>query len=93
MVGFTDPRAKFSFIFLQDPADNPRVKKRMAIMKGLMEKNSLPVFEVKMAGSSPLEKMFSTLLLGDWVSYYAALENGTDPAPVKMVEDFKKKMG
>lgn len=93
MVGFTNPRAPFSFIFLEDPADNPRVKKRMAIMKGLMEKKGLPVHLVKMQGKTVLEKMFSTTLVGDWASYYMALETGVDPAPVEMVEEFKKKMG
>jgi hypothetical protein len=31
-------------------------------------------------------------MLGDWTSYYLALEYRVDPTPVKMVEDFKKKM-
>jgi len=34
-------------------------------------------------------KIFSTLYLGDWISYYLALEYGQDPTPVEMVEKFK----
>ncbi len=37
-------------------------------------------------------KTFSTLMLGDFTSYYLALEYGIDPAPVAMVEEFKKAM-
>ncbi len=93
MIGFTNPLAPFSFIFLQDPADHARVKKRMGVMRGLMERKGLPVHEVEMTGRSVLEKMFSTLVLGDWASYHAALESGADPVPVEMVEEFKKKIG
>jgi hypothetical protein len=39
-----------------------------------------------------LLKIFSNILLADWTSYYLALENGVDPIPVKIVEEFKKKM-
>jgi len=93
MVGFTHPRAPFSFVFLKDPSNHPRVKKRMEVMKRLMEAKGLPVHEVEMQGKTILQKMFSTLLLMDWASYYCALETGVDPAPVDMVEEFKKKIG
>ena len=39
-----------------------------------------------------LFKVLSTLILGDWVSYYLALEYKIDPTPVKIVEEFKKKL-
>ena len=35
-------------------------------------------------------RFFSSLLLGDWTSYYLSINSKIDPTPVKMVEDFKK---
>jgi hypothetical protein len=36
--------------------------------------------------------MFSTLLVGDWLSYRLALELGVDPTPVAMVENLKRRL-
>ena len=47
---------------------------------------------VKIKGRTYLEKCFCILLLGDWVSYYLAIEYGQDPTPVDMVEDLKKEL-
>jgi len=43
-------------------------------------------------GSYPLTKMISAIYIGDWTSYYLALKYGTDPTPVKIVEELKKKL-
>ena len=37
-------------------------------------------------------RVFSSLLLGDWTSYYIAINNKIDPTPVVIVEEFKKMM-
>ncbi|MBM4177501.1 bifunctional phosphoglucose/phosphomannose isomerase, partial [Candidatus Gribaldobacteria bacterium] len=47
---------------------------------------------IEMQGNNKLEKMFNTLLLFDFASYYLALEYGIDPVPVEIVEDFKKRL-
>jgi len=36
--------------------------------------------------------MFSAIYIGDWTSYYLALEYETDPTPVDVIEGFKKKL-
>jgi len=38
------------------------------------------------------EKLFSSILLGDWVSYYLAIFQKIDPTPVNLVEEFKNKI-
>ena len=47
---------------------------------------------VEIEGKSILEKLFNNLILSDWVSYYLAKEYKIDPAPVEIVEEFKKKL-
>lgn len=90
MVGFTNPQAEFFFVMLLDKNDHPQNIKRFEVMKSLMEKNKMQVEIVEMVGENVFEKVFSSLCLGDWTSYYLALEYGIDPTPVDMVEEFKE---
>jgi len=90
MVGFTNPQAKFFFVMLNDTDDHSQNKKRFVVMRELMEKRGMGVEIVEMRGANVFEKVFSSLCLGDWASYYLALEYGIDPTPVDMVEEFKE---
>jgi glucose/mannose-6-phosphate isomerase len=92
MVGFTNLQGNFHIIILKDKEDHPRIQKRMAIITDLLKKKGIEVATIDVLGEDLLTKIFSTLMLGDWASYYLALEYGIDPTPVEIVEDFKKKM-
>ena len=46
--------------------------------------------EWEMPGSNRLERVFSTLTLADWTSYFAALLRGVDPTPIALIEEFKR---
>ena len=59
----------------------------------LLEEKGMAIEVIDIEGDSILEKLFATIALGDWTSYYLALEYGQDPTPVDMVEDFKKMLG
>lgn len=90
MVGFTNPQAKFFFVMLLDEEDHPQNIKRFEVMKKLMEKKGMESEIIKVTGNDVFEKVFASLCLGDWTSYYLALEYGIDPTPVDMVEEFKE---
>ena len=79
-------------IILRDPADYPRNLKRMKLTAEILKKKGVGVDIVELKGKDILYKIFSNILLGDWASYYLALEYGIDPTPVKINEEFKKKM-
>jgi len=90
MVGFTLPQAKFHVITLLDPTDHPQNQKRMRLTADLMKEKGISTDIIEMPSNNVFHTIFSTLILGDWVSYYLALEYGQDPTPVEMVEDLKK---
>jgi len=90
MIGFTLPQGKFHVLMLLDKKDCPQNIKRMKITARLLQKKSVMTSVVEMEDENILETIFSTLILGDWTSYYLALKYGQDPTPVKMVEDLKK---
>jgi glucose/mannose-6-phosphate isomerase len=91
MVGYTDSSG-LHVIILKDPADHPRNQKRIKLTAELLKRKGVPVDIIEIKGQDVLYKVFDNLLLADWASYYLALELGRDPAPVKIVEDFKKRM-
>ena len=92
MVGYTLPQGKFHIITLLDPTDNSRILKRMKITTSLLKTKNIETTFFKMPGKNLFLKLFSTLLFGDWVSYYLALNYKQDPTPVDMVEELKKSL-
>lgn len=83
---------KFSFIFLTDEDDHPRLQKRMEILETLLIDKKFFVVRVSLAGDSRVEKIFRSLVTADWVTLFLAKSYGIDPEPVAMVEEFKKRM-
>jgi glucose/mannose-6-phosphate isomerase len=80
----------FVVIQLRDEDDHPRIQRRMTIVKGLIEKQGVKVLEIESTGKTPLQRMFSLIQFGDFVSYYLAILNGVDPTPVDAIEKLKK---
>jgi len=91
MVGFTNLVADYKIIILNDPSDHERIQKRIDVFKQVLG-DKMDIEIITMHGETPFIKMLSTLLLGQWTSYHLALLYGIDPAPVDMVEEFKKKI-
>ncbi len=77
-------------IQLRDQDDHPQVAKRMDIVKGLIEKQKVEVYDVRSSGRTPLTRIFSLIQLGDFASYYLAVLNEVDPTPVEVIETLKK---
>lgn len=98
MTGFdviesTKPLSKnFSFLFITDEEDHPRVQKRFRILKEMYEARKLPVTVLELAGRNRFHKIFALLLTADWAAYHLARWYGTEPEAVLMVEEFKKRV-
>ncbi len=91
IVGYKGMDRKFIAIMVRDRHDNDRVKKRMDICKEIMEVTT-DVEEVQTQGNGLLARIFSTIYLGDFVSYYLALWNRVDPTPIEVIEEMKRKL-
>ena len=78
-------------IFIRDIYDNDRIKKRMDVTKEIISIR-VDVGEVFTRGEHLLSRMFSGIYYGDFVSYYLAIANRTDPTPVTVIENLKKKL-
>jgi glucose/mannose-6-phosphate isomerase len=82
----------FIFFLLFDEEDHPKIQKRMKILKNLYEERNLKVEILKLEGQNRFHKIFSSLVLADWTSFYLAKEYQVEPEEVPMVEEFKKLM-
>ena len=92
LVGYTSLKGYYYVVIIKDEADLPQMRKRMMLTKEIIRKSGVDVIEIGITGGSLLTKMFSAIYIGDWTSYYLALEYETDPTPVDLVENFKKKL-
>lgn len=79
----------FHFIFLEDADDHPHIQKRFAALATLYGDRGLPVERLTLAGT-PYTKVFSSLMLADWITVTLAAHYGVEAEAVPMVEEFKK---
>jgi glucose/mannose-6-phosphate isomerase len=82
--------ARLTAVLLTDPADHPRVGKRFEWLRGHLRRQGVAVQRVGSEGQGPLVRTLSMVLLGDFVSYYLALLNGTDPSALPGVTMLKR---
>jgi glucose/mannose-6-phosphate isomerase len=95
IVGLGRPK-KFNrdtlLVFLHDPETNPRNERRVKIMKEIIRDDLKDILEINPKGRNRIERMFWTIMLGDFVSFYLAEMTGVDPLPVKRIEYLKKRL-
>ena len=80
----------FVCILIKDGEDNPRIIRRMEILAKLYQKRGIETHEIEMEGATRLFKIFSSIVLANWASFYIAESYGIDPESVPMVEEFKR---
>jgi len=91
-VGFTNPQAKYFIIMLRNAEGHPRNLKRYDVTTKFLQKKGVEIETIDIPQGEMMYRLFSSLTLCDWTSYYLALEYGVDPTPVEMVEDLKKEL-
>lgn len=84
---------KVYVFILRDLQDSyPRILKQMEITKDLIEKEGVKVEFIDMVGKNMMEKIFSSIILGFWTSFWLAMEYKVDPTEIKTVDKFKKRL-
>lgn len=79
----------FHFIFIRDNADHPRIIKRMDVLERLYNQRGFAVENVVLRGETVFHKIFSSLILADWLANDLAKLHGAEPELVPLVEEFK----
>lgn len=93
-MGWTkEPTDKpYAVIDLRSNLENERTQKRFVVTARLLSGMRPEPHVVEAEGEDALEQLLWMLAYGDFVSMYLAVLNGVNPAPVELVEKFKKEM-
>jgi glucose/mannose-6-phosphate isomerase len=82
----------YTVIDLRSTLEHPRTQKRFEVSERLLSgKRPAPII-VDVQGETLLEQLLWTITFGDFVTIYTALLNGINPAPVDLIEKFKKSL-
>lgn len=88
----TDIVKNMVVIFLENENPHPRIQKRIELTKKIIKKKGAQVVELYTQGKTRLEKIFSLIVLGDWVSYYLAIYYKKDPIAIKNIDYLKDEL-
>jgi glucose/mannose-6-phosphate isomerase len=81
-----------AIVVLRMPGENPRISRRIdATLERVRDLVALTV-EARAVGESPLARLMSAVLLGDFVSVYLAVRRGVDPTPVTAIDELKRRL-
>ncbi|GAH90524.1 unnamed protein product, partial [marine sediment metagenome] len=95
VVGYEFPKEmknKIYIVMLRCPSLHPRILTRYQITSEILEKAGVEHDIIDSQGKNDLTRIMSLVFLGDWVSYYLAMLNQTDPTPVKMIDYLKQRL-
>lgn len=95
LVGYEMPKdlaKRIRVVLLYSDRLHPRTKRRYQITQEIMAQRGISSHVVSSEGDSVLSNMMSSVLFGDYVSYYLALLNGVDPSPVAVISFLKDKL-
>ncbi len=92
IVGYGYPRdikEKIRVLLLRPPNLSRRLEIRYQAVEELLMRDGIKYEPVMAAGQDDLTQALSLVLLGDYVSSYLAILNGTDPLEIKAIDYIK----
>lgn len=78
------------YIILKNSFDSKELILQFKNFENILEDKKIRYEIIEPLGDNVWSQKLSSLILGDWVSYYLALLNGIDPTPVETIEKAKK---
>lgn len=95
VVGYQFPaeaRQRMMTVLLHSLSLHPRVAIRYQVTAEILSKAGMKHKSVEATGRSSLAQMLGVVLLGDYVSFYLAMLNRTDPTPVPTIDHLKSRL-
>lgn len=71
---------------------HPRVSAKYQVVEEVLVEQGVAYRQIDAVGETPLAHLLSSVMLGDYVSYYLAMLNGVDPSPTPTLEQIKKRL-
>jgi glucose/mannose-6-phosphate isomerase len=86
-------RQLFTLVELRHGLEHPRLEQRAVATRDLIEEALCQVLTVDADGEGRLAQVLDLVHLGDWMSYYLALDNDVDPGPIDAIMQLKAALG
>jgi glucose/mannose-6-phosphate isomerase len=80
---------RFSAVFLEDPDQHPRIKRRIDLTAAEAERAGSEVLRVPARGETRLERVLSLVMIGDLLSVRLAELDGVDPDEIEGIVRLK----
>jgi glucose/mannose-6-phosphate isomerase len=84
--------AAYHALILREDSEPPEIARRFTLLRELLGPDAGGVSEVWARGRGRLARLLSLVALGQWVSYYLAMLQGTDPWPVPVLTEVKRRL-
>ena len=95
IVGYhfpSDVLGKIVVTMLTSELLDARIRRRYAVTQKLLNKTGIDCHVISAHGANKISQMLELILFGDYVSYYLALLNQTDPYPLDEVNYLKDEL-
>lgn len=95
VVGYLNPEdlaQKICVIMLRSPNIHSRVLLTYEAASELLNQADVHYEVIETQGDGVISQVMSLIQFGDWVSYYLAMLYRTDPAPIKAIEQLKRRL-
>jgi glucose/mannose-6-phosphate isomerase len=79
-------------VLLREDGELAEIGRRFALVRELLGPTAGGVSEAWARGGSRFARLLSLVYLGQWVSYYAAMLRDTDPWPVPILTEVKRRL-
>ena len=91
VVGWTPPYGHgFSLIALRHDDEGGPIAARFPLSYEIAREGGVENAEIRAAGRSPLARLMSLVIVGDFTSAYVGLRRGVDPTPVEVLVRLKE---
>jgi glucose/mannose-6-phosphate isomerase len=82
----------FALVVLRHAGEHPRTGARVTATLDLVREAGLGYRQVGAEGSTPMEWLFSLIMMGDFVTTYQAIARGVDPSPIPALTALKERL-
>jgi len=79
-------------VFLRDRDESAEIERRFAVMRELITAADGEVSECSTRGAGRAARLLGLAYLGAWTSYYVAVGAGTDPWPIPVLDEMKRRL-
>jgi len=85
-------RQIFQLFLLRHDFEHPQVTRRLDLLDDILDEVVGAIHSIEAAGEGMLAQILDLMLIGDFVSLHAAVEQGLDPGPVPILAEFETRV-